>query len=374
MSDPAGDPVHDATRTVVFVVGAGRSGTSTLAGLLRRHGLRVPAPEVPPDATNPRGFGEPQWVVDLHDRLLGDVVVQVGDARPDAWYDTGEACLREPARIRVTEWLTEQLAHGDDLVLKDPRLGWFLPLWRAAAVRAGARATYATMLRPPAEVAASREHHYANRLGAAHLTASWLNMHLHAERATRPAPADAGAEAGAEASGGPGASGAPRVFVRYADLLEDWVVQLQRVGEVLGLDTVLGADAERVRDGHRFVDPSLRRITHGLDDLDLPPRLRELAEESWTALGSLADPGGDVATTHAALDDLRCAYVDLYAEAEAISRSSVVAARRARRPPPRPAAPAPPVDPSPDPAGPGSPEPGAVRRVARALRGDRRDA
>ncbi len=369
--------MSEPTPTVVFVVGAGRSGTSTLAGLLRRHGLRVPEPEVAPDATNPRGFSESQWLVDLHDRLLADVVVQVGDARPDAWYDTGEACLREPARIRATQWLTEQLDAGDDLVLKDPRLGWFLPLWRAAALRAGARTTYATMLRPPAEVAASREHHYANRLGAAHLTASWLNMHLHAERATRPAPV-----LDEETASGTAEDRAPRVFVRYADLLDDWVVQLQRVGETLGLGSVLGADAERVRDGHRFVDPSLRRMTHGLDDLDLPPRLRELAEESWTALGSLAEPGGDVPALHATLDSLRESYVDLYAEAEAISRSSVVAARRARRPPAGASPPSPGPGPGPGPA-PAEPsptqpdpddQPGAVRRVARALRGERRDS
>ena len=44
---------------------------------------------------------------------------------------------------------------------------------------------------------------------------------------------------------------------------------------------------------------------------------------------------------HATLDQLREAYADLYAEAEAISRSSVVAAeQRARRPAPAPAGPA----------------------------------
>ena len=58
------------SRRVVFVVGSGRSGTSTMAGTLRTLGLHVPQPEVVADATNPKGFGEPRWVVDLHAELL----------------------------------------------------------------------------------------------------------------------------------------------------------------------------------------------------------------------------------------------------------------------------------------------------------------
>ena len=57
-------------RKVLFVAGAGRSGTSTLAGIGRKLGMHVPLPEVPPDDSNPRGFSEPQWVVDVHDEWL----------------------------------------------------------------------------------------------------------------------------------------------------------------------------------------------------------------------------------------------------------------------------------------------------------------
>ena len=59
-----------SSRRVVFVVGSGRSGTSTMSGTLQTLGLHVPQPEVAADATNPKGFGEPQWVVDLHTELL----------------------------------------------------------------------------------------------------------------------------------------------------------------------------------------------------------------------------------------------------------------------------------------------------------------
>jgi hypothetical protein len=274
-------------------------------------GLHVPQPEVVADESNPKGFGEPAWVVEHHDRLLKEAGVQVSDARPDAWFETGRVATREPERIRTSEWLEGHFADNNELVVKDPRLSWFLGLWRVAAIRDGATPVFATMLRPPSEVVGSKQKYYQNRLGSAHLAASWLNMLLHTERATRESVADGG-----------------RVFVRYGDLLDDWTRVVMQAAEQLQLQHVLHAKSEQIRDGHRFVDPDLRRVTQSLADLELPPRLHELTQQTWNELNKLAEPGGDTPGAHAALDQLREAYVDLYAEAEAISRSSVVAAEQ----------------------------------------------
>ncbi len=300
----------ETPRRVLFVAGAGRSGTSTFAGLMKLLGLHVPQPEVPADQSNPKGFAEPQWAVDFHDRLLAEAMVTVSDSRPAAWFETGRLATRDPERIAATDWLDGQLAGHPEVVVKDPRLGWFLGLWRVAAVRAGATPVFATMLRPPAEVVGSKQRYYQNRLGSAHLAASWLNMLLHVERATREAVTDGG-----------------RVFVRYADLLDDWTSVTMGVARRLELQAVLHADQENLRDVHRFIDPSLRRVTVSLDELGLPRRLHELTEETWHRLNLLAEPDGDTAETRQALDELRDAYVELYDESEAISRSSVEAAR-----------------------------------------------
>ena len=308
-------------RKVLFVAGAGRSGTSTLAGIVSRLGMHVPVPEVPPDDSNPRGFSEPQWVVDVHDEWLSEALVQVGDARPTAWFDTGRICSREPARIRVSEWLEPHFAEHPELVVKDPRLSWFLGLWRVAAIRTGATPVFATMLRPPAEVVGSKQKYYANKLGSAHLAASWVNMLLHTERATR--------SVGGGAEGG---TGQGRVFVRYEDLLTDWVKTTTEMGHALDLQTIIHTRSDQIREVHRFIDPTLRRVTATLDDLGLPPRLHDLTGQTWAELNSLADEGGDTTDAHATFDQLREAYVDLYEEAEAISRSTAEHARlRGRR-------------------------------------------
>nr|WP_179519236.1 sulfotransferase family protein [Nocardioides perillae] len=305
--DPATYP-----RSVLFIAGAGRSGTSTLAGIASLLGLHVPQPEVEADETNPKGFGEPRWVVEQHDRWLAEVGVTVSDARPTAWFETGRVATREPERIRCAQWLEPHFAERRELVVKDPRLSWFLPLWQIAAARAGARSVFATMLRPPAEVVGSKQKYYANRLGSAHLAASWVNMLLHTERATR---------------GGDG-----RVFVRYHDLLDDWTKVLDRLGRDLDLRHVQQTGYEQIRDVHRFVDPGLRRVSADLDDLALPRRLHALVGETWSQLSALAEPDGDTEEARRGLDELLEAYTELYEESEAIARSTAVAAAdRARR-------------------------------------------
>lgn len=308
----------DSERRVVLVVGAGRSGTSTLAGLLKLLGLHVPQPEVAADASNPRGFAEPQWVVDRHDRLLRDAVVQVADARPAAWELCATAAAADGDAVR--DWLAGQLAGHPRLVVKDPRLAWFLPLWREACTASGAAPAFATMLRPPAEVVGSRETYYGSRMGHAHLVAAWLNVLLPTERATR---------------------GADRAFVRYGDLLTDWRTATAAAGTALGLPEVARPDDARAAAADGFVDPGLRRMTQTLDDLVLPDRLRDLAGAAWEQLDRLVDPAHDTPEAHAALDALWADYTALYEESEAVSRSSAVAAEQAARRAAPPAAPAP---------------------------------
>lgn len=295
-------------RKVLFVAGAGRSGTSTLAGIASLMGMHVPQPEVEADASNPKGFSEPRWSVEQHDQWLDEVLVQVSDSRPQAWLETGRIATREPARIKVAEWLEEHLAVHPELVVKDPRLSWFLGLWRIGAMRAGATPVFATMLRPPAEVVGSKQKYYENRLGSAHLAAGWVNMLLHTERATRS---------------GDGTTGG-RAFVRYDDLLTDWVSSTTALAEHLDLQSVLHADSENIRAVHRFVDPSLRRVSVTLADLGLPKRLLEITQETWEQLNLLVDPANDTPAAHAVLDELREAYTDLYEESEAIARSTAV--------------------------------------------------
>ena len=299
-------PARD--RRLVLVAGSGRSGTSLLAGTLQQLGYYVPQPEVQADPTNPKGFGEPRWVVDLHARLLRQVRVHPSDARPAAWYETGKVAMAADVGDELQGWLAQQFEIRDDVVVKDPRLSWFFPAWRRAAQQAAAAPLVLTMLRHPVEVIGSKANWYGTQLAPAARLAGWLNMMLFTERATR---------------------GTARAFIHYTDLLEDWPRTLGGLADRFDLAPIRAATVPAMRRIYDFVDPELHRTQTTWADVDVPSGLRDLADSTWEQLSRLADPSSSApgAEPEAELDGIRAEYVRLYQESEAIAASSIVAAR-----------------------------------------------
>jgi hypothetical protein len=306
--------------TLVMVTGSGRSGTSTVAGALKMLGLHVPQPEVEANSSNPRGFFEPRWAVDLHKRLLTDAGVRTLDARPDAPDLLTEVVRSLDIRTELREWLSGQLEH-DQIVVKDPRAFWLKDLWTGVAEELGLRTTFLTMLRHPAEVVGSRDMHYLNTADAEHRRAretaniaGWVNVALINERRSR------------EDS---------RVFVHYVDLIEDWRSTMTTVGDRLELSYDGSVSASRPHEIDDFIDKSLRRSQLSWDDIHVPPDLREIAESVWSALDVLSRTPFDPAAQET-LDEARERYQKLFAYAVAMTQDHTnykvdVARRRARQ-------------------------------------------
>lgn len=292
-------------RSLVLVAGSGRSGTSLFTGILQRLGFSVPQPEVPADDTNPRGFAESQWVVDFHTRLLKKAGVLVADARPEAWALTAEVAIERPVQQELRRWLEAELQDANHVVIKDPRLSWFLPLWQRCAEDAGVAPRFATVLRHPAAVLDSKVRSYGGWRGEVDRTAGWLNQVLFTERATREGL---------------------RVFVRYDDLLDDWTRTIAHLGERLDLTLIREAPATSIVRIHEFVDRGLRRSRTTWDDFDIPASLREQADDVWRLMNRLADETEDQALAES-LERARGTYIAFYQEAEAIAQSSITAAR-----------------------------------------------
>jgi hypothetical protein len=297
------------SRRLLLVVGIGRSGTSVFTGILGQLGWYVPQPEVKADDTNPRGFGEPRWVVDLHTSLQQSRRVTNMDSRPAA-NDLMDRVADDPAvRARLRGWLEEQFGQADNVVVKDPRVVWFLPLWRRCAADVGVEVSFATMLRYPTEVIVSARRSYGTWQSDASRAAAWINVMLHTEKATRDSP---------------------RAFVRYDDLLAGWESEIRRVAAPLQLPwlTDISADRRAAVDG--FVDPSLRRSQLGWDEVKVPEQVRTMIDTVWEQLTPLTRPGEEGPATRAELDVSREAYIRFYADVEALAQSSINAARPRR--------------------------------------------
>jgi hypothetical protein len=296
-------------RHLVLVVSIGRSGTSLFAGILAQLGFRVPQPEVEANKTNPRGFSEPRWVVDFHRPLMRERRVRLWDSRPAAWELTAEAAQDAKAVEELKSWLSVQFVGTENVVIKDPRLAWFLPLWQRCASELDIETAFAIVARHPPEVVASARRWYGTRQSDASRAAAWLNVMLHAEAATR---------------------GARRTLTRYDKLLADWPGEIARIGEALGLPSLAEVDRSAHPNIDGFVDPTLHRSAVSWDKVPVPAELRTIADDAWAHISRLSEPGGEAEAAWGALDAARAAYVELYSQAEALTYSSLTGSGQAQ--------------------------------------------
>ena len=147
-------------KRLVLVVGVGRSGTSLLAGVLGQLGFHIPQPRRRP-TTRTRGASASH---------AGRGLPHPADARGcasscstrDRWRSRRRAAATGDAKAgrRAEGWLAGELAQSDAVVVKDPRVGWFLGLWRRCCDELDASTSQITMLRHPAEILTSARKSY----------------------------------------------------------------------------------------------------------------------------------------------------------------------------------------------------------------------
>jgi hypothetical protein len=292
-------------RRLVLVAGAGRSGTSLMTGILSKLGMSVPQPEVTADETNPRGFGEPRWVVDFHTRLMRTRRMTSLDGRTDAPEMAAQAAADAGAAELLRTWLEVQFVGVSQVVVKDPRIVWFLPLWESCARDLGITTGVVTMLRYPTEVIASARTWYGDWQSNPSRACGWINVMLQTERISRDSP---------------------RAYVAYPDLMSDWQAEINRVGAALDIASLISVDAAAAASVEEFVDPGLRRQTVGWEDMGVPAHVRELSDQVWDGLVGLSRSGAESADARARLDGWREEYAALYTEAEQIAQSTIRAA------------------------------------------------
>lgn len=295
---------------IVIVTGSGRSGTSSVAGTLKRLGLHVPQPEVEADESNPRGYYEPRWVTEFHRDLLNPIPVRTIDTRPEAM-ELARAAASDPGvEQRLHDWLADQLDRPQ-LVIKDPREFWIHDLWLRVADDLGAEICTLMMLRHPSEVARSRETAYLSaksdrfrRQRELANIAAWVNAALATELVSR---------------------GHRRAFVRYHDLIADWRSAMRRAGQQLDVSFNVDLEAGDHHPVDDFIDAKLNRSRVTWEDVAITPGLRELTDRAWEAMNVLVEDSHAPGATEA-LESVRERYLADYEAAEAMTHDAIQAA------------------------------------------------
>lgn len=125
------------------ILGAGRSGTSLVAGLLRSAGYNYGPDLLEPDASNPRGYFESSRINDVNEAILADCGLPW-------WLEPFANHLGFRDAGRGLRWLNQVPAHwplqadaeqkrvirrltrNEPFCFKDPRFSYTLPCWASA--------------------------------------------------------------------------------------------------------------------------------------------------------------------------------------------------------------------------------------------------
>ena len=115
----------------IIVLGAPRSGTSLIAGVLHSRGIAMGSDLLEPDSGNPHGYFEDIDFIDFHRQLLARTAASVGRVFEDSTMrEQAFEFQPTPADITTAKALIEQRSELSSWGWKDPRTCLFLPFWR----------------------------------------------------------------------------------------------------------------------------------------------------------------------------------------------------------------------------------------------------
>jgi hypothetical protein len=253
-------------KTSLLLVGVHRSGTSALTRILNLLGYDLPGTLLGANDSNPLGHWESSEINRFNDEVLklaGTHWRRLESVNRD-WYASPRF---DEMQKKALELLKLEYGSSTMFVLKDPRVSILLPFWLRTLEDFGADARIISLIRNPAEVAASLQarNGYHPLFGEI----MWLRYVLDAEADCR---------------------GRDRVHLTYDMLLSDWRRSVERIRQELqipfpsmsqGIDSAIG----------RFISASHRHQRE--TDLRVQGPIRHYIVEATRILDRWADSGED---------------------------------------------------------------------------------
>ena len=253
-----------ANQKTVFVLGMHRSGTSALSGILGKLGFAMPQNLLLGAAENPKGFFESIPILELNEEILA-----AGGSRWDDWRAFDTAALSkvqiQQFRRRILDVLFFEFGNAPTIVVKDPRICRFAPLWLESVAHPIVLIPY----RHPLEVALSL--HKRNEMPIAVGLLLWLRHILDAERFSRDLP---------------------RAFISMSELIDDWRSCLTVVAEKTQL-TCFSSTTQMSDEIDAFLERGLKHHNISNDEAKNHALLHGWILEAYNAVIGLAHGNDD---------------------------------------------------------------------------------
>lgn len=140
-------------KTVYFILGMHRSGTSALGGMLSIMGLDFGSTLLKADENNTKGYYENFFVYRVNEEILQDN----GSSWDDYNFNIEKIGLdKEKSYInKIVEVLEQEYQFSENFVIKDPRICMLFPLWEKACLQKNIDIKVIIPYRNPIEVANS---------------------------------------------------------------------------------------------------------------------------------------------------------------------------------------------------------------------------
>lgn len=135
-------------KSVIFVLGSGRSGTSMMTELLSKIGLELSKNLIPAGIHNQRGFFEDRDIININNEIL----MELGNSllAPLNFIENINNLKKQQKEVKKI--LRSKIQDCcNTLVIKDPRISSTLPLWQVAATDLKLNQYYILMLRHPSD-------------------------------------------------------------------------------------------------------------------------------------------------------------------------------------------------------------------------------
>jgi hypothetical protein len=259
-------PSAPCQQRFIVVIGAGRSGTSTITRGLQALGVELGDQLRPGGGKNPLGFFEDEGLLKLNKRLrttLGLRADSVSLIQPHQWQMPAVQTLVEEAQ----ETIRRRFGRHSLLGYKFAGTLRMLPFWRMVFQALNVDARYVVAVRNPISVARSRAQLNPRRGRQEKSDLEWLVNVVPYFRAVRERPF---------------------IVVDYDLVMADAVTQLERIATTLDLPLTAATTAGIQEYAKQFLQPNLRHYHFTEEDLINNPQVNSLTRDAYRWLHRLA--------------------------------------------------------------------------------------
>jgi len=253
--------MNDITKKeCVLIIGMHRSATSATAGCLNHVGYNAGTDLFQPDAFNQKGYFENRKINYFNDDLLSHL-----NARWDDTFHLSNTLsadeIDETFHTRLEVIIRSEFGEANRIVIKDPRISFFLPLYVRVLSQFGFAIKIIVNFRNPYEIAKSLK--TRDNFSISKSLLLWMDYTLRAEKYSRTLQ---------------------RAFVDYSDLINKPSETFKKIDAIIGLQS----NEKLIEESgiNSFIEPGLKH--HAENENADHPNIPPLFDDFYLLLKTMA--------------------------------------------------------------------------------------